>query len=130
VIVVDASVLIPALLDDARDGERVRDRLRAERLVAPALIDLEVVSMIKRAARQGALVERRAGQALADLTAIPLRRAPHLSLIARIWDLRHNLSVYDAAYVALAEAIGAPLLTADRRIAGAAGIRCEVEVVG
>jgi predicted nucleic acid-binding protein len=129
-IVVDASVLAPALVDDARDGDRLRERLRGERLVAPALIDLEVLSMLRRAARRGGLDERRAGQALVDLAALPLRRAPHLALLARIWELRESLSVCDAAYVALAEAIGAPLLTADRRLARAHGVRCEIDLVG
>ena len=69
--------------------------------------------MLKRAAHRGGLDERRANQALADLAALPLRRAPHLPLLARIWELRESLSVYDAAYVALAEALGAPLLTAE-----------------
>ncbi len=129
-IVVDASVLAPALVDDARDGDRLRERLRGERLVAPGLIDLEVVSMLKRAAQRGGLDERRANQALADLAALPLRRAPHLPLLARIWELRASLSVYDAAYVALAEALGAPLLTADKRIARAHGVRCELDLIG
>jgi predicted nucleic acid-binding protein len=128
-IVVDASVLAPALIDDAGDGDRLRERLRGERLAAPELIDLDVLSMFRRAARRGGLDERRGSRALADLAVLPLRRVPHLSLLARIWGLRDNLSVYDAAYVALAEALRAPLLTADRRIARVPGIVCDVEVI-
>lgn len=129
-IVIDASVLAPALADDGADGDRVRDRLRGERLVAPELIDLEVVSAMRRAARAGRLDDRRSGQALTDLAALPMRRVSHLSLLPRIWDLRDNLTAYDAAYVALAEALTASLLTADGRLGRASGIRCEVEVLG
>jgi predicted nucleic acid-binding protein len=128
-IVVDASVLAPAFIDDASDGDRVRDRLGRERLAAPAVVDLEVVSAIRRALRVGRLDSRRSRQALVDLMAIRLRRLPHGPLLPRIWGLRDNLTPYDAAYVALAEAIGAPLLTADRRLARAPGIDCQVELI-
>jgi predicted nucleic acid-binding protein len=129
VIVVDASVLAPALADDDVEGDRARGRLVGERLVAPALIDLEVLSVVRRAARSGRLTDRRARQALADLAALALLRAPHLALLPRIWELRENLTAYDGAYVALAEAIGADLLTADGRLGGAPGLRCNVVVL-
>lgn len=129
-IVVDASVLAPALADDGPDGDRVRERLGGEQLTAPELIDLEVVSTLRRAARAGKLDDRRAGQVLADLAALPLRRVPHLPLLSRIWELRDNLTAYDAAYVALAEALDALFLTADRPLGRAPGVRCEVEVLG
>lgn len=129
-IVVDASVLAPALADDGADGDRVRERLRGEQLAAPELIDLEVVSTLRRAARARRLDERRSAQALADLAALPLRRVPHLPLLARVWELRDNLSAYDAAYVALAEALDALFLTADGPLGRASGVRCEVEVLG
>lgn len=128
-IVVDASVLAPALADDDRDGDRARDRLRGEQLVAPQLIDLEIASILRRAVRAKRLDERRSEQALIDLAVLPLQRAPHLPLLARVWELRDNLSAYDAAYVALAEALGTVLLTADGRVDRAAGIRCEVDVL-
>lgn len=128
-IVVDASVLAPALADDGVDGDRVRERLRGEQLTAPELIDLEVVSTIRRAARAGRLDDRRSRQVLTDLAALPLRRVPHLPLLARIWELRDNLTAYDAAYVALAEALDALLLTADGPMGRASGVRCEVEVL-
>lgn len=128
-IVVDASVLAPALADDGADGDLVRQRLRGERLVAPELVDLEVVSTLRRAARAGRLDKRRSGQALDDLAALPLRRVPHLPLLARVWELRDNLSAYDAAYVALAETLDCPLLTADSRIGKASGVHCAVEVL-
>jgi predicted nucleic acid-binding protein len=129
VIVVDASVLAPALADDGADGDRVRERLRGEQLTAPELIDLEVVSTIRRAARAGRLDGRRSQQVLTDLTALPLRRVPHLPLLPRVWELRDNLTAYDAAYVALAEAIDALLLTADAPMGRASGVRCKVEVL-
>lgn len=128
-IVVDASVLAPALADDGADGDRVRDRLRGEQLVAPELVDLEVLSTLRRAARAGQLDQRRSGQALEDLAGLPLRRVSHLSLLPRAWELRDNLTAYDAAYVALAEALDALLLTADGGIGKANGVRCEVEVL-
>jgi predicted nucleic acid-binding protein len=129
VIVVDASVLASALGDDGPDGDRARHRLAGERLFAPELIDLEVVSVWRRAARTGGLDDRRAGLALADLASIPLARASHRALLARIWELRTNLTPYDAAYVALAELLDSVLVTADRALARASGIECEVEVL-
>lgn len=128
-IVVDASVLAPALADDGVDGDLVRQRLRGERLVAPGLVDLEVVSTLRRAVRAGRLDKRRSGQALDDLTALPLRRVPHLPLLARVWELRDNLTAYDASYIALAEMLDCPLLTADGGIGKASGVRCVVEVL-
>ena len=129
-IVVGASVLAPALADDSADGDRVRERLRGEQLTAPELIDLEVVSTLRRAARAGRLDDRRSGQVLTDLAALPLNRVPHLPLLSRIWELRDNLTAYDAAYVALAEALDALFLTADGPLGRASGVRCEVEVLG
>ena len=128
-IVVDASVLAPALADDGDDGDRVRRRVRGERLIAPELVDLEVVSVLRRAARDGRLDGRRSAQALDDLEALPLRRVPHLPLLPRIWELRENLTAYDAAYVALAEALGATLLTSDARLSRAGDFDCEIEVL-
>ncbi len=128
-IVVDASIVASALGDDGSDGERARQRLAGERLFAPELLDLEVASVWRRAARAGRLGERRASQALEDLAALPLGRAPHQPFMSRIWELRDNLTPYDAAYVALAEELEAPLLTADRRLAKALGARCEIELL-
>jgi len=129
VIVVDASVLAPALADDDVDGDRARERLHGEHLAAPELVDLEVVSILRRAAGAKRLDQRRSAQALTDLAALPLRRVPHLPLISRVWELRDNLSAYDASYVALAEALDAVLVTADGRIKRATGINCEVSVL-
>jgi len=129
VLVIDASVLAVALLDDGRDGDAVRDRLRGEQLAAPALIDLEVASVWRGLARGGHLDPRRVRLALDDLQELPLQRVEHTSLLWRCWELRDNLTIYDAAYVALAEALQAPLLTGDRRLARSTGPRCTIEVV-
>ena len=128
-IAVDASVVAVALADDGPDGDQARARLRGERLTAPELVDLEVTSVWRRQVRDGAMDARRATLALADLTALPLRRAPHRALLARCWELRDNLTVYDAAYVALAEALEVTLLTGDGRLARATGPRCHIEVL-
>ncbi len=84
---------------------------------------------MRRAARAGRLNKKRSAEALGDLTRLPLQRAPHLPLLDRVWELRDNLSAYDAAYVALAEALDALLVTADGSVQRAAGVRCKVEVL-
>ena len=124
-IVIDASVLATALGDDGEDGHRARTRVGGEQLAAPEIIDLEVASVWRRTLTD----ERRAALALADLAELPLGRAPHLPLLPRCWELRHNLTPYDAAYVALAELLGVALVTADRRLARASGIRCVVDTL-
>jgi predicted nucleic acid-binding protein len=129
VIVADASVLAVALADDGPDGDQARARLRGEHVAFPELADLEVASVLRRQLAAGALDARRAGLALDDLAALPARRAPHRLLLARCWELRDNLTIYDAAYVALAEAMHATLLTADRRLARASGPRCPIEIL-
>ena len=128
-IVVDASVLATALADDGGDGDRFRARLRGETLSAPELIDPEVASVFRRRQASGFLDERRAALALADLIDLPVQRVTHRPLLARGWELRHNLTAYDAMYVVLAELLDAPLLTADRRLGSAPGVRCAVEVL-
>lgn len=129
VLVVDASVLVTALADDEDDGDAARARLGDQTLWAPALIDLEVTSVLRKEVLASRMPRRRAELALVDLAELALRRVPHLWLIARCWELRDNLTPYDGAYVALAEALDAILLTADRRLARAPGSRCTVEVV-
>lgn len=128
-IIVDASIVVTALGDDGHDGDRARERLRAERLVAPHLIDLEVTSAWRRLAAAGNLDARRAQLALDDLRALRLDRVPHAPLIARCWELRGNLTVYDGVYVALAEMMDAILVTADAKLAGAPGPTCEFELI-
>lgn len=128
-IVVDASVLVVALADDGPSGDVARARLRPESLAAPELIDLEVASVLRRQLAKGRVDARRAELALRDLLAIPIDRAPHAPLLGRCWQLRDSVTVYDAVYVALAEALGVPLVTADARLARAAGPRCVIEVL-
>lgn len=128
-IVVDATVLAVALADDAADGDQARARLRDEVLLAPELVDLEVTSVWRRLEAVGHLDARRGSLAVADLAAIPLRRVPHRALLPRCWELRANLTVYDAAYVAVAELTGALLLTADGRLARAPGPTCAIELL-
>lgn len=129
-IVVDASVVAPALADDDADGDRARERLQGERLVAPELLDLEVVAVVRKALLAGVLDERRAAMALADLADLDLERVRHRPLLVRIWELHPNITAYDAAYVALAETIEATLVTADRRLSQATGPRCQMEHLG
>jgi predicted nucleic acid-binding protein len=129
-IIVDASVIATALADDNSDGDRVRSRLYNEHLTAPEIIDIEVISVIRKALRSGSLDQRRADFALSDLADLELDRISHRPLLSRIWELRDNVTPYDAAYVALAEMIGATLVTADGRLANSTGPRCEIEFLG
>ena len=128
-IVVDASVLVCALADDGRDGVDVRTRLLGEHLVAPEVIDLEVASALRRLCAAGTLPGQRAEQALGDLTQLRMERVRHQPLLRRCWELRHNLTVYDATYVSLAESISGTLVTADERLACAPRLPCAVELI-
>jgi predicted nucleic acid-binding protein len=129
VIVVDASALLELLLRTPA-AEAVERRVFDARMTlhAPHLLDIEVAQVIRRYAANGELDEGRGRAALADLSDLPVRRYPHDFLLPRIWELRNNFTAYDAAYVALAEALDAPLLTRDRRLAGAAGHRARIEL--
>jgi predicted nucleic acid-binding protein len=93
------------------------------------LLDAEVAQVVRRYAATGEIDDQRGSALLDDLAVIPVQRYPHDVLLPRVWELRNNLTAYDAIYVALAEALGAPLLTRDRRLAGAAGHRATVELV-
>jgi predicted nucleic acid-binding protein len=130
VIVVDASAVLEVLLATPA-GRRIEERLFAagETLHAPGVIDLEVAQVLRRFARAGDLSAERGAQALDDLLDLPLARYPHEPLLGRVWELRANVTAYDAAYLALAEALGAPLVTRDARLASAPGHSAEVEVV-
>jgi predicted nucleic acid-binding protein len=130
VIVIDASALLEALLRTPA-AKPVEDWLFApgQTLHAPHLLDIEVAQVIRRYAANGEIDSERGRVALTDLADLSLRRYPHDFLLPRIWDLRSNLTAYDAAYVALAEALDAPLLTRDRRLATAAGHRARIELV-
>ena len=129
-IVVDASAVIEVLLNTPA-GVRVADRLFAdgETLHAPHLLDLEVAQVLRRYALSAELDAARGAQALEDLAALPLSRYPHDVLLPRIWELRHNVTAYDAAYVALAEALAAPLVTRDAALAASRGHAARIELL-
>ena len=129
VLVADASVVLPALAEDGRPGDVARAAFRSQQLRAPHVLDVEVLNGLRRKVRSGQLDGGRAAVALHDLARSPIVRVPHRRLLARMWELRDNVSAYDAAYVALAEALGVPLVTADARLASAPGLRCDVEVL-
>lgn len=129
-IVVDASAVAQTLLADVGGGPEASARLASDpNQNAPALIDIEVISTIRRWLAHGKLTAARADQAVHDLADLPIVRYQHGALLPRIWELRHNVSPYDAAYVALAEALEATLVTADGRLANAPGARCTIEVL-
>jgi predicted nucleic acid-binding protein len=127
---VDASVVVDALLGEP-GASRLRNRLFAASasLHAPHLLDLEVLHVLRRLERRGILRPSRAAEAVEDLLDLPLTRYPHVALAGRVWELRGALTAYDAAYVALAEALGAPLLTRDAALASTRGHHARVEVV-
>jgi predicted nucleic acid-binding protein len=108
----------------------VHERLGGEpRFHVPHLIDLEVAQVLRRYVQRGAVGADRAEQALGLFGGFPLERYPHHLFLSRIWELRHDLTAYDAAYVALAESLGAPLLTCDVRLRDASGHSARVEVI-
>lgn len=119
-----------ALIDDGAGGDAARATLSAQSAAAPHLIDIEVLSGLRGLERARKISARQAVQGVADLAALPLRRMAHTPLVARIWELRRNVTAYDAAYVALAEDLDATLVTTDARLARASGIRCSVELLG
>ncbi len=127
-IVIDANVVLVALVDKGRDGGRARDLL-VSGAAAPHLLDLEVVSSLRYLVRAQKLATSQAQRAVAGLAGMSLQRVPHAPLLRRIWQLRDNLTPYDASYVALAEHLQVPLVTADARLSRAPGIKCQVEVV-
>lgn len=129
-IVVDASALLETLLRTPA-ATAVATRLfdSGETLHAPHLLDVEVAQVIRRYAANGEVDGEHGRTALADLADFPVRRYPHDFLLLRVWELRNNLTAYDAVYVALAEALDALLLTRDRRLAAASGHRARIELV-
>ena len=124
-IVVDASVAVSALLNDGR----ARQMLSENRLVAPHLVDAEVIQTLRKLLGRGSMTAEAAEKAVQRWSNLGIERFPLPGLIARIWALRDNVSAYDAAYVALAEALDCPLLTADARLAAAPGPNCPITVL-
>jgi predicted nucleic acid-binding protein len=129
-IVVDASALLEVLLRTPT-AKTIETRLFAsnQTLHAPHLIDIEVAQVIRRYAANGDIDGDRGEAALTDLADFPLQRYPHGVLLRRVWELRHNLTAYDATYVALSEALDAVLLTRDERLATATGHHARIELV-
>lgn len=123
-VVVDAS----AALELTREGNTTG--LPDTAVFAPALIDIEILSALRRFVRLGELTFERAADRVRDWSAAEVTRSGHELLLPRIWDLRDNFSAYDAAYVALAEGLDIPLITTDRRLARAAEQYCEVMTLG
>jgi predicted nucleic acid-binding protein len=128
-IVLDASAVVDWLLQTA-SGRRIQQRILAysETLHAPHLLDLEATQVLRRLARQGVLSGSRADEVIRDFLDLRVTRHPHLVLLPRIWHLRHNFSAYDAAYIALAERLGAPLITRDCRLTAVSGHRASIEL--
>jgi predicted nucleic acid-binding protein len=128
--VLDASVLVE-YLTGGEHGEASRRQIRATPgwLWAPHLVDAEVGHALRAEVRAGEISARKARQVLADMMEMRLQRVSHHLLAERAWELRENLSFYDALYVALAEALEVPLLTLDSRLAKAPGVKAEIELV-
>ena len=129
-IVIDASVLANLVGDDGDDGHRARDEVRdAGAVAAPDLVDIETVAVLRKRWLGGTISDERFADALADLEVLDFDRYPGLPLMLRAYELRANVTAYDAAYVALAELLGCELLTADERLSKAPGPRCAIRVL-
>lgn len=128
--VVDAGVVVDALIPEGRFTTAARRVVVSGGLVAPELVDIEVIHALRRMVRLGEVSGPVAQESVETLGIVPLTRRTHRPFLPRIWELRDNLTAYDATYVALAEALGCPLVTADARIAAAPGVRCEIVVLG
>ncbi|HEX6708808.1 MAG TPA: type II toxin-antitoxin system VapC family toxin [Rubrobacter sp.] len=130
-IVLDASAVVAVLVSLGHGAERIRKRMETgESLHVPHVMDLEVLHALRRQTLLGTLSSERSAEAIEDLQSLVFVRYPHSTFLNRIWSLRNNLTAYDAAYVALAEALDATLVTMDARLAQAPGIRATVEVYG
>jgi predicted nucleic acid-binding protein len=129
VIVLDASAAVDWLLQTPA-GQQIENRIysRSESLHAPHLLDVEVAQVLRRLVREAVISAQRAEEAIQDLVDLRVTRYPHFVFLPRIWQLRHNLSAYDAAYVVLAEELGATLVTRDARLASASGRAVAIEV--
>ncbi len=129
-IVIDASVLANVVGDDGIDGRRARTELRtAGDLAAPDLVDVETVAVLRKRWIAGSISDGRFASAIGDLEDIDLDRYPALRFMRRAWELRANVTAYDAAYVALAEILNCELWTADQRLANAPGPKCAIRVL-
>jgi predicted nucleic acid-binding protein len=129
-LVVDASLVVAALVDSGPDGRWAEEVLRSDGLAAPHLLPVETANVLRRAASAGQISDDVASLAHSDLADLRVEYVGYEPVAARIWDLRHNLSAYDAWYVAVAETLDAPLATLDRRLAAAPGPRCRFVTTG
>ena len=123
----DASAVVTVLLDSGNDGVWLARRFASAELCAPALLPFECANIFRRHEIGGIISADQAAQAHADLLDLPLDLFPYEPLSGRVWQLRENMTSYDAAYVALAELMDLPLITLDRRLMRSPGIRCQVE---
>lgn len=128
-LVVDASVIAPAIADGGPDGNTCRSRIKGQMLAAPDLLRLETMSVLRRQLANGSLTSEQATDALDELLNFPLTVYPTAPLLRRGWELRDNVTAYDSCYVALAEALDCPLITADKRLANAPSTRCQFEIL-
>ncbi len=129
-IVVDASVVVASLLSTGGAGARARERLRLDPdLHVPHLLDVEVTAALRRRVRLGQTDVEVATEVMADLADLAALRWDHEPLLRRVWELRENVTPYDAVYVVLAEMLDAPLVTSDARLSRAPGLRCTVDVL-
>ena len=129
-IVADASIIANALGDDDSPGRAARRVLEGDHeILLPDFADVEVVSVFRKRLFAGTMTGNHCLQAIRELIALPFPRFPASGLLERAFELRDNLTVYDAIYVALAEALGCELVTADARLARAPGVRCPVRVI-
>jgi predicted nucleic acid-binding protein len=126
--VCDASALAALLLDGGPDGKWVTDTIGSGQIEAPALVTYETANVIHRHEISGQISADQAAQAHADLLDLTIELWPYELLAARAWELRANLSIYDATYVALAETRSLTLITLDRRLAKAPGANCQIAV--
>lgn len=126
-VVCDASALVTVLLDSGDDGVWLTARLRGAELCAPDLLPFECANIFRRHESAGLVSADQAAQAHADLLDLPIDLFPYETVAQRVWELRRNLTSYDAGYVGLAELLDAPLVTLDRRLLTAPGIMCDVE---
>lgn len=124
--VCDASAVVATLLDAGPDGRWATEALNGVNLVAPSLVNYEVSNIIRRHELAGRVGTDQAAQAHADLLDLAIEYWPYEVLGSRVWELRSNLSCYDASYVAVAELTGSPLVTLDRRIGRAPNLRCVI----
>lgn len=129
-LVVDASAIVAALTDDGADGRWAAEQIAGDVLAAPHLMPVEAANILRRASLAGDLTLDVATLAHEDLIDLRVELFDYEHHAPRVWELRDNLTTYDAWYVALAEELGAPLVTLDRRVARAAGPRCEFRLPG